>query len=129
MALTSANLPLALPPNVGLGLIMIAAQAASHALMVSVMAMRDTRARGVAAASPRLSNNDLGVALLLGLAPAALLGLPGLVGLVVAIMMRLGWAAFAGPPRAGRLRERLDYTQHLTEACFYLGALASWKYI
>ena len=130
MALTSASLPIALPPNVGLGLIMTAAQAASYALMVSVVAMRtDEPARGPGAALPRVSNNDLGIALIVGLAPAALLGMPGLVGLVAAIMMRLGWAAFAGPPHAGKLRERLDYTQHLTEACFYLGALASWKYV
>ncbi len=40
MALTAANLPFSVPANLALGLIMICGQAASHGLLVSVLAAR-----------------------------------------------------------------------------------------
>ncbi len=126
MALSAANLPLSLPPFVTLGCIMIAAQAASRAMTVSVMAVGVSSA----ASSPsRVTANDLSVAMLIGLTPAALLGVPGLVGLVSAIILRLVLTAAILPPLGIRNRERLDVTQQLTELCFYLGALATWKYV
>jgi adenosylcobinamide-GDP ribazoletransferase len=122
MALSAANIPLALPAFLTLGLIMIAGHAASGALVVSTMASH-------APAALRLTNGDLGVALLLGLAPAALLGIPGLIGLVSAIVVRLLLTAPILPKLKSGFRRRLDVTQRLTEAAFYLGALATWKYV
>jgi hypothetical protein len=77
----------------------------------------------------RVTTGDLVIALGLGFAPAVLLGIPGLIALAAAIIMRLGLAGdvlvkFRHPPR-----DRLEIIQHLTELCFYLGALASWKYV
>src|SRR5258708_5389577 len=86
MALTAANLPFSAPANVALGLIMICGQAASYGLLVSVLATRREN-------SPRVSSGELGFALVAGFAPAAVLGIPGLAGLVAAIVMRLGLAA------------------------------------
>jgi adenosylcobinamide-GDP ribazoletransferase len=122
MALSAASVPVSLPTYLTLGLIMVAGQAASRALVVSVMAT-DTPA------VMRVTTNDLTVALMVGLAPAALLGIPGLVGLVAAIMMRLGLTAVILRGLGFGFRERLDITQQLTEVSFYLGALAAWKYI
>jgi len=122
MALSSADVPLPLPAYCGLGLIMIAAQAASRGLVVSVMATETPRVL-------RVTTGDLVIALGLGFAPAVLLGIPGLIALAAAIIMRPGLAGdvlvkFRHPPR-----DRLEIIQHLTELCFYLGALASWKYV
>jgi len=122
MALSAARAPFPLPENLTLGLIMVAGHATSRALLVSVMA---THAR----AATRVTATDLGVALGLGLAPAALLGIPGLIGLAAAIVMRLVLGAYAFPKLTGEFPERLDVTQQLTETCFYLGALATWKYV
>jgi hypothetical protein len=122
MALSAANVPVPLPAYVTLGLIMIAGHAASRALVVSVMAT-DVRT------ALRVTNNDLSVALLVGLAPAALLGIPGLIGLVSAIVARLGLTAYVLPRLKSGYREHLVITQHVTEVCFYLGALATWKYV
>jgi adenosylcobinamide-GDP ribazoletransferase len=122
MALSAASVPFALPAYLTLGLIMVAGQAASRALVVSVLATD-------APAALKVTTNDLTVALIVGLAPAALLGIPGLIGLVAAIVMRLGLTAYILPRLKYGFRERLDVTQQLTEACFYLGALATWKYI
>jgi adenosylcobinamide-GDP ribazoletransferase len=122
MALSAASVPLSLPAYLTLGLIMTAGQAASRALVVSVMAT-DTRAL------LRVTTNDLTVALIVGLAPAALLGIPGLIGLVTAIIMRLGLTAVILSRLKSGFRQRLDLTQQLTEVGFYLGALATWKYI
>jgi cobalamin synthase len=120
MALTAANVGFSVPANLALGLIMICGQAASRGLVVSVLAARPRL-------SPRMTSADLGVALLLGFAPAALLGIPGMMGLVASILMRLGLAPYVNreqsPPAL------LNTVQPLTEACFYLGALATWKYI
>jgi cobalamin synthase len=121
MALTAATLPFSLPPNFTLGLIMVCGQAASHALFVSVLAPG-------ADISPRVSGGELGFALGVGFAPAALLGIPGLAGLVAAIAVRLGLASLCR--RSGRPVQSLMQTvQPLTEASFYLGALATWKYV
>ncbi len=123
MALSAANMPFALPGNVALGLIMIAGQAASRSLVVSVRATTSTSA-------PRqVSQSDLGVALLLGFAPAALIGLPGLIGLVAAIAARQATAAYARRNRPAGTGVDFNLVQQLTEACFYLGALAAWAYI
>ena len=120
MALTAANVGFSLPANLALGLIMICGQAASRGLVVSVLATR----QGL---SPRITNADLGVALVLGFAPATLLGIPGMMGLVASILMRLGLAASV--KREPQPPPLLNTVQPLTEACFYLGALATWKYI
>jgi adenosylcobinamide-GDP ribazoletransferase len=127
MALSAANVPVPLPPFVTLGLIMVAGQAASRALVVSVMASAIAPA---AAPIPfRVTAYDLSVALIIGFAPAALLGIPGLIGLVSAITLRLVLTAVILPRLGIRNRERLYVAQQLTELCFYLGALATWKYV
>jgi adenosylcobinamide-GDP ribazoletransferase len=115
MALTAANLGFPVPANVALGLIMVCGQAASRALLVPGL-------------SSRVSSQDLGVSLVLGFAPAALLGIPGLMGLAAAIVLRLGLAAYLKRDSAPS-RTLLNSVQQSTEACFYLGALATWKYI
>ncbi len=140
MALSSASVPLPLPPYCALGLIMVAAQAASRGLVVSVMATSGAAApygsgtprdSGTLQGSgaPQVTTADLLIALCLGLAPAVLLGIPGLIGLVAAILMRLGLSAYGLPKFRFALRERLEVVQSLTEVTFYLGALASWKYV
>lgn len=123
MALSAAKLPFAVPANVPLALIMIAGYAASFALLVSVMAARAEKA------APKIGHGALGFALLVGFAPAALLGIPGLIGLATAIVVGLGFIAFFKYKRIAPEGERLDATQLVTEACFYLGALATWKYV
>jgi adenosylcobinamide-GDP ribazoletransferase len=123
MALSAAKLPFAVPPNVPLALIMICGHAASFALPVAVMATRPEKS------APKLSGGSLGLALLIGFAPAALLGIPGLIGLAVAIIAGIGIIAFLKFKRTDGSRDALDMTQLLTEACFYLGALATWRYI
>jgi cobalamin synthase len=115
MALSAANLPFPLPANLALGLIMIAGQASSRALVVS--------------ASKPVSYGDLGIALPIGFAPAALIGIPGLFGLAAAIVARIGFIAYIGRNRPSVTPAELDLTQQLTEVCFYLGALATWAYI
>src|SRR5882757_7257791 len=122
MALTAANLPFSVPANLALGLIMVCGQAASHGLLVSVLATRTE-------ISPRVSGGELGFALVVGFAPAAVLGIPGLAGLVAAIVMRLGLAASLNRRTRPPSRTLMDTVQPLTEACFYLGALAMWKYV
>jgi cobalamin synthase len=123
MALSSANLPYRLPANLALGLIMIAGQACSRALFVSVLATP------VRAASKSASHTDLALALAIGFAPAALIGMPGLIGLAAAIVARIAAVAFLRARRPALAAAELDATQQLTEVCFYLGALATWAYI
>jgi len=123
IALSTASLPFALPANLALGLIMIAGHAASRALVVSVLAT-PTRA-----ASNPASHADLGIALVTGFAPAALIGLPGLIGLAVAIVARIAFVAYLRRRRPTIAAAELDVIQQLTEVCFYLGALAAWGYI
>jgi adenosylcobinamide-GDP ribazoletransferase len=115
MALSAANLPFAVPANLALGLIMVAGQASSRALVVS-------------AAKPA-SYGDLGIALAIGFTPAALIGLPGLIGLAAALIARIGYMAYIRRYRPGATAAELNMTQQLTEVCFYLGALAAWAYI
>jgi len=128
MALSAANLPFPLPEHLALGVIMISGHAASRALAVTVIATRSQSA-------PRASNGDLVLALAMGFAPATLLGIPGLIGLAAAIVMRLSLAAYAKrkfKSAANHLsvsNHMLDATQQLTEICFYLGALATWTYV
>ena len=123
MALSAAGLPFAAPANVALGLIMICGHAAGCAVIVSLIASPN------GASSTRISNGDLGVALVIGFAPAALLGIPGLVGLASAILARVGYGAYL--KRGGRSvnSAELYAGQQLCEVCFYLGALASWAYV
>jgi adenosylcobinamide-GDP ribazoletransferase len=124
MALSAAKLPFAAPQNVALALIMICGYAASFALLVAVMATRAEKK-----SAPKIGHGPLSLALLIGFAPAALLGIPGLVGLAAAIIVGLGFIALFRYKTIGASGERLDATQLVTEACFYLGALATWKYV
>jgi adenosylcobinamide-GDP ribazoletransferase len=123
MALSAAKLPFAVPQNVPLALIMICGYAASFALLVAVMAARAQKT------APKIGHGALSLALLVGFAPAALLGIPGLIGLASAIVVGLGFIAFFKYKKITAAGERLDATQLVTEACFYLGALATWKYV
>ena len=123
MALSAANVPFALPANFALGLIMIAGQASSRALLISVPAPP------AHPASKPASPADIGIALAIGFAPAALIGLPGLVGLAGAILARIVFVAYLRRRRPPFTAADLDGTQQLTETCFYLSALAAWAYI
>ena len=123
MALSAAKLPFAAPANVPLALIMIAGYAASFALLVAVMATRAEKS------APKVGLGPLSLALLIGFAPAALLGIPGLIGLAIALLVGLGFIAFFKYKKISASGDRLDATQLVTEACFYLGALATWKYV
>jgi hypothetical protein len=114
MALSAASLPFPLPANAALGLIMIVGNAASRALVVSMKPA---------------SHADLGIAWVLGFAPAALIGLPGLVGLAAAIAARIALMAYIRRKPLIVAAAQLDLGQQLTEICFYLGALAAWAYI
>jgi hypothetical protein len=122
MSLSAAKLPFALASNLALGLIMICGHAASFALAVSVRAVRPEKA------APRISHGSLGLALLLGFAPAALLGIPGLTGLAGAVIAGLSSIAYLRFKRAAGSSGAVELIQLLTEACFYLGALATWSY-
>jgi cobalamin synthase len=130
MALSAAKLPFAAPANVPLALIMICGYAASFALLVSAMATRTREPAPTARQSaPKIGPGALSLALLIGFAPAALLGIPGLIGLASAIVVGLGFIAFFKYKKIVVSDEKLDATQLVTEACFYLGALATWKYV
>jgi adenosylcobinamide-GDP ribazoletransferase len=128
MALSAAKLPFAAPANVALVLIMIAGLAASFALLVAVMAIRAETTRAEKSA-PKVAPGPLSLALLIGFAPAALLGIPGLIGLAIALLVGLGFIAFFKYKKISASGDRLDATQLVTEICFYLGALATWKYV
>jgi hypothetical protein len=123
MALSAAKLPFAVPANLTLGFIMICGYAASYALLVLGVAARPEKT------AVKLSAADLCLALLIGFAPAALLGIPGLTGLAAAILVSLGFVAFLKVKRSAGSRDLLDMGQPLAEASFYLGALASWRFI
>src|ERR1700722_2758806 len=100
MALSAASLPFAVPANAALGLIMICGHAAGCALITSLMASptgaasRTGNASYSGIASSPITNVDLSIALAVGFAPAALLGIPGLVGLAAAILARVGYGAY-----------------------------------
>ena len=51
------------------------------------------------------------------------------MGLAIAIIAGMGIIAFLKFRGADGSRDVLDMTQLLTEACFYLGALATWSYV
>ena len=123
MALSAAKLPFAAPPNMSLALIMICGYAASFALLVSVMATRAEKS------APKIGHGVSSLALLIGFAPAALLGIPGLIGLAAALVAALGFIAFFTYKKISVSGESQDATQLVTEVCFYLGALATWKYV
>jgi cobalamin synthase len=123
MALSAASLPFAVPANVALGLIMISGHAASRALAVSLLAASAPESR------MPMSNGDLVLVLALGFAPATLLGLPGLIGLAVALLARVAFGAYCRRNRKVMANGVCYAAQPLTEVCFYLGALASWVYV
>jgi hypothetical protein len=123
MALSAAKLPFAVPANFPLALIMICGYAASFALLVFVMAC------GAQKSAAKIGHAALLAALAVGFAPAALLGIPGLIGLAAAVIAGMGLLAFVKYRRIGSSGDALDLTQLTTEACFYLGALASWRFI
>jgi adenosylcobinamide-GDP ribazoletransferase len=123
MALSAANLPFAVPANTALALIMICGHAASHCLVVSLIAS------SVRTSPAPVSNLDLSVALGVGLAPAALLGIPGLIGLAAAILACVVFVAHLKRDRKPVAGVQLYAAQQLTEICFYLAALASWTYV
>jgi hypothetical protein len=122
MALSAAKLPFDVPANLPLGFVMMCGYAASFALPLSVAALRPAKA------AP-LSSGALALALAMGFAPAALLGIPGLVGLATAILAAMGIVAFLKVGRVMSSRQASIRTQWLTEVCFYLGALATWRYV
>jgi adenosylcobinamide-GDP ribazoletransferase len=112
MALSAANLAFPLPEHVALGVVMIAGHAASRAL----------------AATVRMSSGDLVFALAVGFAPAAIMGVPGLMGLAAAILVRMAFAAYLKRFAVAAV-DTVDAVQQLTEVSFYLGALAAWKFV
>jgi adenosylcobinamide-GDP ribazoletransferase len=122
MALSAASLPFAVPANVALGLIMICGHAASRALVVSLLA-------SVQESPTRVSNGDLVFALGVGFAPATLLGIPGLIGLAIAILARVAFGAYLKRNRKTIANRAFYSAQQLTEICFYLAALASWAFV
>ena len=123
MALSAAKLPFAVPANVPLALIMICGYGASFALLVFTLATWPDKS------TPKIGHGALALALLIGFAPAALLGVPGLVGLAAAIVAAMFLIAFLRYRKISASDDTLDLTQLITEACFYLGALASWSYV
>jgi adenosylcobinamide-GDP ribazoletransferase len=123
MALSAANLPFAVPANVALGVIMICGHCASRALVVSAIASR------ASAASKSVSHADMALGFGIGFAPATLMGIPGLMGLVAAIIARMAFVSYCKGRRDSAAHDELDVTQQLTEVCFYLAALATWTYV
>jgi adenosylcobinamide-GDP ribazoletransferase len=123
MALSSAKLPFVAPANVPLGLIMICGYSASFALAVSIAAMRPEQPMA------RISNSSAVIGLIIGFAPAALLGIPGLIGLAAAIVAALSIVAHLKIKHRAASGDTHTLAQWLTELCFYLAALASWRYI
>jgi adenosylcobinamide-GDP ribazoletransferase len=128
MALSAASLAFAIPQTLVLGVIMIAAHASSRALVVSAIATHSAVPRGGNAAVARVSVGELCFALLTGFLPATLLGMPGLIGLAVAIAIRIGFVPFVKKFLGVSAGDYLGATQQLTEVGFYLGALATWTY-
>ena len=128
MALSAANLPFAVPANVALGLIMICGHAASRALAVSLTVWPDHDSPQPVRPTP-ISNGDLVFVLAIGFAPAALLGIPGLIGLAAAVLARVAFAAYLKRRRKTMVNAAFYATQQLTEVCFYLAALASWPFV
>ena len=122
MALSAAKLPFPAPPGFALPLIMLCGYGASRALLVSLLASMRLR-------QPRVSHLDLVLALLIGLSPAVLLAVPGLVGLAVAIVSSIAVGSYLKLQPPGRGAPIVALAPSLTEICFYLGAQASWSYV
>ena len=123
LALSAAKLPFAAPAYFPLALIMICGYAASYALPVVVMAARAN------SSTPKIAHPALILALALGFAPATLLGIPGLIGLASAVIIGLSIMVFLRYRRISTSGEVLELSQLTTEAAFYLGALASWRFV
>jgi adenosylcobinamide-GDP ribazoletransferase len=128
MALSAASLPFAVPANIALGLIMICGHAASRALAVSLTVWPDHDSLQPVRPTP-ISNGDLVFALAIGFAPAALLGIPGLIGLAAAVLARVAFGAYLKHNRKTIVSAAFYAMQQLTEVCFYLAALASWTFV
>ena len=106
---------------------MVCGYAASFALMASVMAVRPAASRGKGRpgrAAQKVGNAGLAALLVMGFAPAALLGIPGLVGLASGIAASLALVVYR---RFSAVRD--GSVALFSEACFYLGALAAWSYV
>jgi len=123
LALSAAKLPFAAPAYFPLALIMICGYAASYALLVCVMSARTN------SSAPKIAHLALILALALGFAPATLLGIPGLIGLASAVIIGSSIMALLKYRRISTSGEVLELTQLTTEAAFYLGALASWRFV
>jgi cobalamin synthase len=123
MALSAAKLPFAAPQNTSLGLIMVCGYAASFALLLLSAGARPLET------TPKIGHGSLIVALLIGFAPAALLGIPGLIGLAAAVVAGICTIAFMRYKKIRGSIELRDHAQLTAEACFYLGALASWRFV
>ena len=122
MALSAASLPFAVPANTALGLIMICGHAAGCALIAPLI----PSPAETSPAPPSMA--DVTIALAVGIAPAALLGIPGLIGVASAIVARVAQGAWLKCTRSTVAGADLYAAQLLSEVCFYLGALASWAY-
>ncbi len=130
MALSAANLPFPLPANIALGLIMIAGNAVSRALTVSLI----TSSSKITSWATRptqefVPTGEAVAALAIGLAPAAMIGIAGLVGLAAAVISRIAFAAYINKSTELTAAEERSSSQQLMEICFYLGALAAWPYV
>jgi hypothetical protein len=123
MALSAAKLPFEVPANFPLALMMIGGHAVSYALSVFVMSARSDPSIS------RLGPMSLGLALLLGFGPALLLGVPGLVGLAASVLVGLGLMAFCRFKTPAVSEHAPESAQLATELSFYLGALASWRFV
>lgn len=123
--LSSASLPFNTPRDFAVPLLMILGLAAARALEIAALAApqlpraHDRPALASSHDSQRpIMHGDMLLALLLGLAPAALLELPGLVGVGLATL--IGIACMA-------LRSPAALTRQAAEVGFYLGAAAAWS--
>jgi hypothetical protein len=123
LALSTAKLPFAVPANIPLGLLMICGYAVSFALQIAIEGIVPAKLQ------IKVTSAALGLALLMGFAPALLLGIPGLIGLAAAIIAGLSIIGLLRLKDAAASADTLDLTQLFSEACFYLGALASWRYV
>jgi adenosylcobinamide-GDP ribazoletransferase len=132
MALSAAKLPYPLPPNVSLGIVMLGGHAVVRALALSVppggldRGPAPSASNAHNAAGP--STVDLAIALVIGFLPAALIGVPGLVGVAAAIAARMGFVAFLRR-RPGSAGTSLGVVTQAAEISFYLGTLAAWSFI
>ncbi len=123
LALSAAKLPFPTPLNVPLGLIMTCGYGASRALAVTLLASLPRQR------AARLSHLDLLFALITGMAPALLLGIPGLVGLAVATVVCIGFGSYLKSSHGYLADGLLTLTPLLAELSFYLGAQGSWSYV